>query len=43
MPQTLFEQIGAIQPSVGLGDPGQLGVLAFGEVFGVLPLMPISA
>jgi hypothetical protein len=43
MPQTLFEQIGAVQPSVGLGDPGQLGVLAFGEVFGVLPLMPISA
>ena len=37
MPQALFEQIGAIQAGVGLGDPGQLGGLAFGEVFGVLP------
>ena len=37
MPQALFEQIGAIQPGIGLGDPGQLGGLSFGEVFGVLP------
>ena len=37
MPQALFQQIGAIRPGVGLGDPGQLGGLAFGEVFGVLP------
>jgi hypothetical protein len=37
MPQALFEQIGAIQSGVGLGDPGQLGGLAFGEVFGVFP------
>ena len=37
MPQALFEQIGAIQPGIGLGDPGQLGGLAFGEVLGVFP------
>jgi hypothetical protein len=33
----LFEQVGAVQPGVGLGDPGQLVPLAFGEVVGVLP------
>ena len=43
MPQALFEQIGAIQAGVGRGDPGQLGALAFGEVFGVFPRTPISA
>ena len=32
MPQALFEQIGAIQAGVGLGDPGQLGGLAVGEL-----------
>ena len=37
VPQALFEQVGAVQPGVGLGDPGQLGGLAFGEVLGVLP------
>jgi hypothetical protein len=37
MPQALFEQIGPMQAGVGLGDPGQLGGLVFGEVFGVLP------
>src|SRR6476646_10587925 len=37
MPQPLFEQISTIEPGVGLGDPGQLGALAFGEVLGVLP------
>ena len=26
-----------MQSGIGLGDPGQLGVLVFGEVFGVLP------
>ena len=37
VPQALFQQVGPIQAGVGLGDPGQLGGLAFGEVFGVLP------
>lgn len=37
MPQALFEQVGAIQTGIGLGDPGQFGALAFGEVLGVLP------
>ena len=35
--QPLFEQIGAVEPGIGFGDPGQLGALAFGEVFGVFP------
>ncbi len=37
MPQSFFEQIGAIEPGIGLGDPGQLGGLAFSEVLRVLP------
>lgn len=37
MPQALFQQVRAIKPGVGFGDPGQLGGLAFGEVFGVFP------
>src|SRR6202171_5805140 len=37
MPQAFFEQIGPIQPRVGLGDPGQFGGLSFGQVFGVFP------
>ena len=37
MAQAFFEQIGAVQSGIGLGDPGQLVVLAFGEVLGVLP------
>ena len=37
VPEALFEQIRAVQPGVGLGDPGQSGVLMFGEVVGVLP------
>ena len=36
-PQAFFEQIGAIQPGVGLGDPGQLRALTFGEILGVFP------
>jgi hypothetical protein len=35
--QSLFEEVGAIQPGIGLGDPGQPGGLALGEVFGVFP------
>jgi hypothetical protein len=30
-------QIGTVQPGVGLGDPGQLGLLRGGQVLGVLP------
>ena len=37
VPQALFQQVGPVQAGVGLGDPGQLGGLAFGEVLGVLP------
>ena len=37
VPQALFEQVGAVQPGVGLGDPGQLVALALGEVLRVLP------
>ena len=29
-PQTLLEQVGTVQPGVGLGDPGQLGARARG-------------
>ena len=32
--QTLFEQISTVEPGVGLGDPGQLGGLAVGEILG---------
>lgn len=37
MPKSFFEQVGAVQSGVGLGDPGQLGALGFGEVLRVLP------
>ena len=37
MAQAFFEQIGAVQSGIGLGDPGQLGVLPVGEVLRVLP------
>ncbi len=33
--QTFFEQVGAVQAGVGLGDPGQLVPLPVGEVVGV--------
>jgi hypothetical protein len=36
-PELLFEQVGAVEPLVRGGDPGQLGALAFGEVDRVLP------
>ena len=35
--QAFFEQVGTVQPRVGLGDPGQLGLLPDREVLGVLP------
>jgi hypothetical protein len=35
--ETFLEQIGTVQPGVGLGDPGQLGLLRGGQVLGVLP------
>ena len=35
--QPFFEQVGAVQSWVGLGDPGQLVALPVGEVVGVLP------
>ncbi len=35
--QTFLEQVGAVEAGVGLGDPGQLVGLSFGEVLGVLP------
>src|SRR5256885_17257071 len=35
--QGFFEQVGAVQPGVGFGDPGQLVALPVGEVLGVLP------
>jgi len=36
-PEAFFEQVGAVQPGVGLGDPVQLVSLVVGEVLGVLP------
>ena len=36
-PEAFFEQVGAVQPGVGLGDPGELGLLLVGEVLRVLP------
>lgn len=36
-PQLLFEQVGAVQAVVDAGDPGELGTLAAGQVFRVLP------
>src|SRR5659263_321135 len=35
--QLLLEQVGPVEAVVDLGDPGQLGRLLLGEVFGVLP------
>lgn len=35
--QALLEQVAAVEPGVGLGDPFELVALAVGEVFGVLP------
>ena len=37
LPQLLLEQIGAIQRLVGMLDARELGLLAGGEVLGVLP------
>src|SRR5665811_95138 len=36
-PQTLFEQVGAVELRVGGGDPGEFDLLVLGEVLGVLP------
>ena len=36
-PQAFLEQVGAVEPGVGLGDPVQLRLLAVGEVLRVLP------
>jgi hypothetical protein len=36
-PQASLKQVGPVQPRVGPGYPGQLGLLAGGEVLGVLP------
>ena len=36
-PEAFFEQVGPVQPGVGLGDPGELGLLLVGEVLRVLP------
>ncbi len=41
-PEAFLEQVGPVQSGVGLGDPGQLGLLPGGEVLGVLPPMAIS-
>jgi hypothetical protein len=37
VPQAFLQQVGAVQAGVGAGDPLQSGVLAGGEVLGVLP------
>ena len=36
-PQAFLEQVGPVQPWVGLGDPGQLRLLPAGQVLRVLP------
>jgi hypothetical protein len=36
-PEAFFEEVGAVQAGIGLGDPGELVVLAVGQVLGVLP------
>ena len=36
-PEAFLEQVGPVQPGVGLGDPGELGLLLVGEVLRVLP------
>src|SRR3954452_10999649 len=36
-PEAFLEQVGTVQHRVGLGDPGELGLLPGGEVLGVLP------
>ena len=36
-PEPFLEQVGAVQAGMGLGDPGELGLLPLGEVLGVLP------
>jgi hypothetical protein len=33
-PESFLEQVGMVQPGVGLGDPGQFGLLPGGEVLG---------
>ena len=35
--QSFFEEVGAPQSRVGLGDPVELGALTTGEITGVLP------
>lgn len=35
--QAFFEQIGAVEPRISLGDPRKLRLLLVGEVLGVLP------
>jgi len=35
--QSFLEEVGPVQPGVGLGDPGQFRLLPGGEVLGVLP------
>jgi hypothetical protein len=37
VPEAFFEQVGAVQAGIGAGDPFQLGLLAPGQVFRVLP------
>ena len=36
-PSAFLEEVGAVEPRVGLGDPRQLHLLAIGEVLRVLP------
>ena len=36
-PQAFLEEVGAVEPGVGLGDPFQLRPLPVGEIFRVLP------
>lgn len=36
-PKAFLEEVGPVEPWIGIRDPGQLGLLVFSEVFGVLP------